>query len=411
MRVIPALFRCLARLAMVLMLAAPATAQGLFSPVVYVNDAPITNYEITQKTRFLQFLGVSGNDLRQQAIDLLIEERLQAQEISRLGGRVTPDQLDAGMAEFAGRANITADEMLSQMQAAGIDRETFVEFIRVGIMWRDLVRALYGNQVAVSTAQAETALSVEGVQPQTEILLSELFLPADPAFAADVQRIIPLVLAIRSESDFANAARQVSVAPTAAAGGRVDRWINVASLPPEVAQAFASASPGTILGPLEGPGAIAFFMLRGKRETRGVGADQVDLVYARGQLPGGNSEANRARVAQIRERVDGCADFPGTFLRAAPELPEDSVEQVTVRQSQADRATLAVLERLNPGEVGSFQTASGSLMVVMLCNRRVAGEGVPSVADMQFSLINRALEGQSTLYVQRLRAEAEIRYN
>ena len=42
-----------------------------------------------------------------------------------------------------------------------------------------------------------------------------------PAFAADVQGIIPLVVAVRSERDFANAARQVSVAPTAAAGGRV----------------------------------------------------------------------------------------------------------------------------------------------------------------------------------------------
>jgi len=162
---------------------------------------------------------------------------------------------------------------------------------------------------------------------------------------------------------------------------------------------------------LESPGSIGFFLLRARRETRGVGADNVDLIYMRGTMPGGNSDTNRARVAQMRERADGCADFAATFLRAAPELPEDSVEQVTIRQTQADRATLAELERLNPGEIGAFQTSNGALSVVMLCNRRITGDGVPSVDEMQFSLINRALEGQSTLYVQRLRAEAEIRYN
>ncbi|MFN4098635.1 MAG: peptidylprolyl isomerase, partial [Pararhodobacter sp.] len=213
-------------LTLTLFSAPAAQAQSPFAAALYVNDAAITNYDVTQKMRFLEFIGASGGNARERAIERLIEDRLQLQEVSRLGGRLTPDQIRAGMTEFAARADLTADEMLARMQQAGIDRETFESFIRSGVMWRELVRTLYGPQITITEAQIDQAISVEGVQPSTEVLISEIFLPSDPQFAEQVQRIIPQIQAIRSENEFANAARQVSASPSGPSGGRVDRWIN-----------------------------------------------------------------------------------------------------------------------------------------------------------------------------------------
>lgn len=392
-------------------LSAPqARAQSMFAAALYVNDEPITNYEITQKMRFLEFLGVAGDNPRQRAIDRLIEDRLQTQEVRRVGGRITPDQMDAGMAEFAARANQSVDEMLAQMQSRGIDRATVVDFVRAGMMWRELIRLLYGSQVTVTDAQIDQALSVAGLQPVTEVLISEIFLPTDPQFAEQVQRLIPLIRRITSETEFANAARQVSAAPSGAAGGRVDRWINIAAMPPEVAGAMGSAGVGTVVGPIEVPGAIAFFQLRARREARSIAPDAIELDYRRVALPGGRSDANLAVVAQLRDGIDQCSDFPGSVLRAVPSLPDDAVEVLAQRVGTVPASIRAELERMNPGQISANLVENGALVVLMLCNRRVAEDIAPSRADVRMSLINRALEGQSAIYLQRLRAEAEIRY-
>lgn len=387
-----------------------AQAQSLFSAALYVNDQAITNYDINQKVLFLQFIGAADQATREMAIDHLIADRLQEQEVRRLGGRLTPDMLDTAMEEFAARAEITPDEMLERMARAGIDRDTVVNFIRSGALWRELIRARFGSQVQVTDSQIQQAISIEGVQPVTEILMSEIFLPSDPQFAEAVQRIIPQVLALRSIPEFSNAARQISAAPSGASGGRVDRWINIAALPPELGARMETAGIGTVIGPIEVPGAYAFFQLRGRRDSRAVPPEAVELHYRRVGLPGGLSETNRAIVGQIRANVDSCVDFPAAVLRAAPSIADGAISEITLPQPDVPAATRAELERLNAGQVSANIVESGELVVLMLCARRVGGENAPSAQDVQMGLINRALEGQSTVYLQRLRAEADIRY-
>ena len=73
--------------------ASHASAQEV-SIKVLVNDDPISDYDIEQRERFL---GITTQqqpspDLKKQATDLLIDERLQMQQARKLG--VTPDDDD-----------------------------------------------------------------------------------------------------------------------------------------------------------------------------------------------------------------------------------------------------------------------------------------------------------------------------
>ncbi|MCB1404919.1 MAG: peptidylprolyl isomerase [Rhodobacteraceae bacterium] len=392
-------------------LAAPvALAQSPFSAALYVNDFAITNYEVTQKMRFLEFLGASGDNPRERAIERLIEDRLQLQEAQRLGGRLTPDQIDTGMAEFAARAQLTTDEMIERLAAAGIDRETFETFIRAGVFWRELVQSTYGSQISITEAQIDQALSVEGVQPVTEVLISEIFLPNEPQFEEALQRIIPQIQRIRTETEFANAARQVSAAPSASSGGRIERWVNVAVIPPEVGTVMQNASIGTVVGPIEVPGAFAFFQLRARRNSRSVPDSAIELAFHRVPLAGGRTEANLAIVEQVRNAVDSCGDFPAEVLRAQPSLSDTAVAEIVRPQSEIAASTRSELERMNPGQVTANLVEDNALVMLMLCRRTVSGEGVPSRAQVRLALRNVALEGYGMLYLQRLRANADIRY-
>lgn len=389
--------------------ALPAAAQSPFAAAVYVNDQAITNYEIGQYTRFLEFLGVGGTDPRTEARNRLIEDRLRLQEARRLGMRVTPEDIAAGMTEFAGRAELTRDEMIERLGQAGVDRATFEEFIRAGILWRDLVNMRHGSEVRVTGAQVDQALSVAAVRPVTEVLLSEIFLPSDPEFAEPVAQLIPQILAISSIEEFGNAARQVSAAPTAPEGGRIERWIELQSLPEPVAVPASSAAAGTIIGPIEVPGAYAIFMLRGRRDTRDIPAGDIEVEYRRVGLPGGRTEANLERAARIRATADTCADLGRVVGLVAPEIPEGGVTTQTVRQNELPAGIATELARLNPGQITTNLSEGGELVVLMLCHRNVVPDPRPARAQIEMSLYNRALEGIAEIYLQTLRAEAEIR--
>jgi peptidyl-prolyl cis-trans isomerase SurA len=388
---------------------APLHAQNPFAAALYVNDSAITNYEIDQRRRFLDFIGAGGT--RERAIERLIEDRLQMQEARRLGVRLSPAQLNDGLAEFARRADITLDEMLARMRRDGIDRETFVEFIRSGLLWRDLVQGRFGPEIRITDAELERAMSIANVRPQTEILISELFLPTDPQFAEAVRQLTPQILALRTEAEFGQAARQVSAAPSREQGGRVPNWIALAGIPEPLQTAFREAQVERVIGPIEVPGALGFFMLRARRETRDVPAGQTELEFRRVTLPGGRSPQNEARVAQIAAQSQTCADFGGVVGRVAPELPPDAVTTQTARATELGAGLATELARLNPDQVSALQVEAGGLVVVQLCARRLVPDPRPAREEVRMLLFNRALEARAEVYLQTLRAEAEIRRN
>jgi peptidyl-prolyl cis-trans isomerase SurA len=391
--------------------AAPAQAQSPFAAALYVNDSAITNYEVDQRRRFLEFIGAGGTNPRERAIDRLIEDRLQIQEARRLGLRLSPDQLNTAMREFAASDEITPDEMIARMARDGIDRETFVEFIRAGALWRELVQGLFGPAVRVTDAQIEQAMSIANVRPQTEILISEIFLPSDPEFAEAVAQVTPQILAIRSIEEFGNAARQISAAPSREQGGRVENWIGLAGIPEPLQSQLASATEGRVIGPIEIPGALGFFMLRARRDTREVPAGQTELEFRRVGLPGGRSPQNEARAAAIRAASATCADFGAVVGGTAPELPPEAVTTVTALQTEVSAGVATELARLNPGQVTANLVDGGDLVVMQLCARRLVPDPRPSREQVRQLLINRALEARAEVYLQTLRAEAEIRRN
>ncbi len=386
-------------------------AQSPFSAALYVNDSPITHYEVDQRTRFLEFIGAGagGGESRAAALERLIEDRLQRQEARRVGLRASNDDIRDGMAEFASRGDLTLEEMIQRLGEAGVDADTFRDFVHAGILWRDIVNARYGPEIRITEAQVDHALSLAAVRPVTEVLISEIFLPADPQFADIVNQLIPQLQEIRTLEDFAEAARQVSAAPTNVQGGRVDRWIPLGELPDELAASFDSAPVGRVIGPLDFPGAFAFFQLRARRDTRDVPAGQIEYEYRRLGLPGGPSEANQTRAAQIRAGVDGCADLGVVAQRVVPALPEGAVSTITRTRPEIDAATAAELGRLNPNGVSSNLVQAGEMVILMLCSRRVVSDPPPTRDQVRDALFNQALEGRAETRLQQLRAEAEIR--
>ena len=150
----PAASAVLALLAM--LLAGPALAQSTIK--VLVNDEPITSYDITQRGKMLRVF-TGGKQGEKQAIDQLIEERLMLQEAKRRNVEVTDAELDAEIANRARGAKLTGPQFLQALRQAGIDPETFKQFLRANVAWQEIVRARFRATINITEQDVTAALT------------------------------------------------------------------------------------------------------------------------------------------------------------------------------------------------------------------------------------------------------------
>lgn len=396
---------CAALCAAAVLTTAPASAQqGLFSPVLYVNDRVITRYDLDQRIRFLEAINLATSDVSEQALEALTDDRLRQFTTQRAGIRLTDEDIEAGLSEFAGRAELTADEFIAELASNGVARETFVDFVSSGLAWRELVRARFGGRVNVLDTEVERAMDVTSRRAEQRVLMSELFLPTDPEFADAVAEILPQILAINNIEEFAAAARQVSVAGTRDQGGRLD-WLPVNNLPDRIRDDIRNARPGTLVGPLTFPGAIAIFQVRAFETSRDIPSGQVHVEYARYMIPGGRSEAALAEAARVRAGADQCPDL----FALVPNSVEGQLDVNEGFVPELPQGIALELAKLDIGEVSTSLTEGGALMMLMLCGREIRGEDVPGANQVRASMLDTRFERMADIWLEEIRAEAEIR--
>ncbi|MEZ5913812.1 MAG: SurA N-terminal domain-containing protein [Paracoccaceae bacterium] len=198
--------------------AMPAAAQGQFSPRVYVNDRVVTQYEVDQRYAFLQLLRAPG-DVEDLAIRGLIDDRLRVQAAEEMGLKVSEEQIAAGMAEFAGRANLETEQLIELIGQAGIAPETLRDFVASGMIWRDVARGRFGPRAIVSDAEVDRALSLTSEKGGMRVLLSEIILPDT---LDSIRLATELAGSITSQAALAAAAKEYSKSDSAAEGGRLN---------------------------------------------------------------------------------------------------------------------------------------------------------------------------------------------
>jgi peptidyl-prolyl cis-trans isomerase SurA len=385
-------------LALPVIVPVPAAAQS-FAPRIRVDEQVITAYELDQRQRFLTILGVQG-DLAREAETTLIDDRLRVAEARRVGLRATPEQVRAGMEEFAARAELTAEELIDIFAQNGIAEATFRDFVEAGVVWRDLVRARFVPRLQnVSEADIDRALLMESQRgPTVRVQFSELLLPAGRNAEA-----LRLSQSLRGEAAFAAAARERSLAATAAEGGRVD-WTPVAWLPPQVAAALGSVQAGQVTPPVAVAGGVAIYLLRGTQTLPSV-TPRVTLVeYATVAIPGAGTPQAAAEVARLRAGADRCGDIWG--------LTQGGADRVRVERrllSDTPAAIAAELGRLDIGEASARLTSGGAVLFLMLCERRVESGQAPSREAIRERIILERLEGSARIWLAELRARADIR--
>lgn len=380
-------------LLVVALAAGPAGAQGEFAPVARVDDRVVTRHEVDQRARFFTLLRAPG-DPRELALERLIEERLQLAAADADGITVSPEAIEAGMAEFAARANLSVEEFIAALAQAGVQETTFRDFVAAGVAWREVVRARFAPEASVTEAEVDRALATTAPGTDDRVLLSEILLPAGTPESrrASLERARRIAAEIDSLEDFVDAAHRVSSAASRSQGGARD-WIRVSALPPEVQAEVARLQPGQVTRPIQGEATVALFFLRERDVPQGGETGVPTLDYVTFGVPGGD-------LARILADVQTCEEV---FALARAGRAGDPQRQ-TVPVAQVPSGAAQVLAGLDAGEIAPLP-AGGA---VMLCARTLGINPEAARGEVRAQLLNQQVAAQAAQYLAELRSRAII---
>lgn len=373
---------------------------GPFAPRLIVNDRAITNWEVDQRVQFLSLLNAPG-DLEEEALNALIEDRLRDHAAAQIGIEASEEEIAAGMAEFAGRANLTTEKFIAELGKVGIAGETFRDFVAPSIAWRAVVRARFAGRLNVTEAEIDRAITLSTQRGNARVLLAEIILRADtPEFKAQSEELAKeLSRSIKSTGAFSAAARKYSASRTAGAGGRTP-WVDLANLPPVIAGQVLTLAPGAVTEPIPIPNAIALFQLRALEENDPTEPETLAVEYARYLMPAEDA----ARAQKVLTQIDTCDDLYGV----AQDEPEENLirEAVPVAELPADVAL--ELAKMDTDEAVVLP-GNGTLSVLMLCGRTpTLGEDIDRDA-IRLRLTNQRLVSYADGLMEELKADAIIR--
>ena len=385
--------------------------------LVTVNDSVVTGFDLRQRMLLLiamtQVQPTPENipAIQQQALNALIDERLQVQELRNYEDLVVSDeQVDqeiAAMAEEVGAAPQAYVDFLSQ---GGIRPSTLREQLRTQIGWSQLVGGRFQSRARVSRAAVAAALrQVAEAAAKKQYLIGEIYIESARVGGqqAALNGANQLVQQMVQGAPFQAVAQQFSAAPSATRGGDAG-WVVEGTMQPALQQALDQLEVGQLSRPIPVDGGVYIVYMRDKRD--GASASLVTIRQVMIELPDTASDADVAAATQRLEALRPQLTCDTMLARATSEtgllgadLGEADVQNLAPQFQQVARSA----------EVGSVSTPVRTPLGVHLlgvCGRRVGGTEAPNPQEVENTLFRQNLATLGRRYMRDLREDALIEY-
>jgi len=245
--------------------ARPALAQHV---AVIVNGAPITTYDIEQRTKF-NTLSTHKTPGRQEVIEELIDEKLKVQAGQRYKLEVSDGDVDNAFANMAKRMHLTSEQLTGALAHAGVDAQTLKARIKADIAWQQIVRGKFAWSLQVRDKDIRDKLKDDDKKEVGyEYLLRPILFIVQPGASEQVidgRKREAEALRVRFEScdsglNFARALRDVAV--------RDQIVKSSADLAPALRKILDEVAVGKLTSPEITPQGVQMFALCAKRENK-----------------------------------------------------------------------------------------------------------------------------------------------
>lgn len=329
-------------------LASPATPNPLFTPpapkldttltapqktggiieldriVAVVNNEVITMNDLNERVAtVVAQLKKQGTPLppvdllRKQLLDRMVLDLVEIQEAKETGIKVDDATLDKTLQRIADENSLSMTEFRRLTEQDGIRWSKFREEIRAEVLKTRLRDREVGGNINVTEAEIDTQLLLESREASTDQefrLAHILVLVPEQATSVQIEarrkRAMQALSELRKGSEFAQISAQFSDAPDALQGGNLG-WRPSGRLPAIFLEALSPLKPGETTDILRSANGFHIVKLLDKRGR----SDQPTIQQTRARhilikpKEGVTDEDARQRLARLRERIVGGADF------------------------------------------------------------------------------------------------------
>ena len=385
---------------------APASQQ-IEGIIAVVNDDPISFTDVRQRAQLL-LLSLGGQQPTQeqvqqittQALEQLIDEKLQLQEAAEYEVEISDDEIASSINRLAQQSGLTRDDLVQSLIQSGVNPTSLEEQTRADIAWRRIMGGLYGSRIRISDNQVSEQIKRLQAEAQKEqYLTSEIFLYA-PLEADKTQALTAansILDQLRAGAQFEVAAQRFSSAPMAATGGDMG-WVVVDNFDDARKQALQSMAEPGLTAPIPVEDGIYIMNIRNRRDPSQA-STLVDVT--RVSVNDGSEAALKVALAQIEDcsSIDTVIDADDN-LRAV-KLSDLNVEDLGVEGK-------AMVLSTDIGQATDIFAQSGTLAVMYVCDRKNDVEAVPNRDQVEDRLYAEQLGMISERSLRNLRREATI---
>ena len=382
-----------------------------------VNDSVITGFDLRQ--RMLLVIAMTQVQptpenipaIQQQALNALVDERLQVQELANYEDLVVSDQeVEAEIASMAQEVGASPQAYIDFLAQGGIRPGTLREQVRTQIGWSQLVGGRFQSRARVSRAAVSAAMrQVSEAATKKQYLIGEIYIESARVGGqqAALNGANQLVQQMVQGAPFQAVAQQFSAAPSATRGGDAG-WVVEGTMQPALQQALDQLAVGQLSRPIPVDGGVYIVYMRDKRD--GASASLVQIKQVMIELPETATESDVAAATQRLEALRPQLTCDSMLARATSEqgllgadLGEADVQNLAPQFQQVARSA----------EVGSVSTPVRTPLGVHLlgvCGRRVGGTEAPNPQEVENTLFRANLATLGRRYMRDLREDALIEY-
>ena len=359
--------------------------------------------------------------IRQQVLERLVLQEIQAQRAERLGIAVSDEMLNTALRDVAQRNGIPFDQMPMAMARQGIDYAAYREEMRREIALSLLRQRDVLTRIYVSPRELEQALDRQAGQADdnAEYDVSHILLSLPESATAEQmnqveQRAQEIQQRAVAGEDFGQLAITYSQAQSALERGKLG-WRRAAQLPQFISEEVVKLEPGQVSPPLRTP--TGFHIVKLDAVRGGDGPMVVEQVHARHILlrptEVQDDATTRQRLEDLRERILAGEDF-AALASITSEDPGSAAQGGDLGWTgpgtfvpDFDEA----LGKLQENEISEpFRTQYGWHIVQMLGKRFHDQSDEVRRQRVLTALRESKVDEETELWLRRLRDEAYVEY-
>jgi len=375
-----------------------------------VNDDIITSYDLKQRVLFMLATTGAPNDeaslqrLQSQAMNNLIDERLQIQELAKYDSTVSDESVNRRVLELLQRNGTEPQEMASRLQSVGISMETLRDQVRSEVAWQRIINNVYGARIRITDSQIEEMMdrmTANADKPQYRV--TEIFIEATPEINGMEGALVgaeAMITQLQNGAPFQLLARQFSAATSAANGGDIG-YVQEGELRPEIDQVIRQMEIGTISTPIQVPGGFYVVALIDKKIS------ESETLYNLRQVTVENedSEVAMTQLKELKGKLNSCNSVVQDV---------DAMQDVTTEpmgEIKASDLSDVIISKLEVTEVGQltdpFERPDGATSI-MICKKELTGSGIPTRKQIEDGLTDEQLAQASKRLLRDIRRKATL---